>query len=399
MNEKTKDRVSFLDRTKQFNLAIPPAWNGTTKHIASVLFTFAGMDDGGGITASAATIARHSGEPLSTVKRVLKFLVEGGFLVSDGEVEHRNGTHTKARRLVLDKFLLVTQEEDQDVTHETGPSVDQSLTHETLTRPTSETRPVSPVRPKPRGITESITESSTSSHLHQQNDTVLPFPVTKRASPTEAPTERKSPTRKSTGAAYLPTEWQPDESGIAFAKERGVIDVPATLGAFHDHHAARGNKYRDWAAAWRTWCRNDEKWRPSQRTNKTPPDPTDPWGLKAWLAGPNAPVMKPGEEACRWTLGQYTEVMEDIGLPETWRGDLSILGRWSVDRFDSVSVQFVLRQWNRRAYTSIGQVAWVVDQWAQRYSPQRGGVRIPDEHGRGFNEGQNLPRWLERRAG
>jgi hypothetical protein len=61
------------------------------------------------------------------------------------------------------------------------------------------------------------------------------------------------------------------------------------------------------------------------------------------------------------------------------------------------SVCFVLRQKGKRAYTSISHVAAEVDQWAKRWSPQRHGHRIPDEHGRGFNEGQNLPRWLERR--
>jgi hypothetical protein len=151
-------------------------------------------------------------------------------------------------------------------------------------------------------------------------------------------------------------------------------------------------KYQKYPAGWlrkRRW--EDEP---------TPALAADPWGLNAWLAGPNAPKA-PTEKHWLWTYQQYTEVMGDIGLPETWRGDLAILGRWSEERFDSESVQFVLRQWNHRAYTGISQVAGVVDQWAKRYVnvPGRAEYRIPDEHGRGFNEGQNLPRWLERRAG
>lgn len=389
-------RLSFVDRSKQFDLAIPEAWPGTTKHVASVLFSFAGMDDGGGITASAQTIARHAGEPLSTVKRILRFLVHHGYLASDGEVRHRNGTHTKMRRLVLEKFALSSRQGGPEshpwhgVTHDTG------ITHETLPGVTHETLGVSPMTPKPRGITERVTESILPKNRktdHQE----LPLTVSEQPSSTDAPTERKSLTRKSAAAALLPTEWEPDEAGIAFAKERGVIDVPALVGAFKDHHAARGNKMRDWAAAWRTWCRNDEKWRPTQRANRMAPDPTDPWGLKAWLAGPNAPQMIPGQEAYRWVYEEYVDVMEEIGLPETWRGDLSILGRWSRERFFPESVCFVLRQRGRRAYTSIAQIAGPVDEWAKRWSEDRCNYRIPDPTGRGFNEGEHLPQWLERR--
>ncbi len=124
----------------------------------------------------------------------------------------------------------------------------------------------------------------------------------------------------------------------------------------------------------------------------------DPWGLNAWLAGPKAPQMQPDEEAHRWVYEEYVDVMEEIGLPKTWRGDLSILGRWSRERFVPESVCFVLRQRGQIATTSIAQIAGPVDQWARRYSEERGTHRIPDPHGRGFNEGQHLPPWLERRA-
>lgn len=44
-----------------------------------------------------------------------------------------------------------------------------------------------------------------------------------------------------------------DRHGIPAARAQGVFDH------FREHHIARGTTFKDWEAAWSTWCRNDKK--------------------------------------------------------------------------------------------------------------------------------------------
>lgn len=56
----------------------------------------------------------------------------------------------------------------------------------------------------------------------------------------------------------LPEDWQLDDAGRAYARERG-LDPDETANAFKDHWHASSRPTavkRDWAAAFRTWCRN-----------------------------------------------------------------------------------------------------------------------------------------------
>jgi hypothetical protein len=105
----------FLGRTKTFHLSLPREWSGTKKHIASVLFTFASSNDGGGICASIKTLARHAGEHERTVERVLRELRSQGMLVDDGfrTFERQNGDklRVKMRRLLLSAIRRVEEVE------------------------------------------------------------------------------------------------------------------------------------------------------------------------------------------------------------------------------------------------------------------------------------------------
>lgn len=59
--------------------------------------------------------------------------------------------------------------------------------------------------------------------------------------------------------ARLPEGWQPDDAGRTYARERG-LDPTETAAAFTDHWIASNTPSavkRDWAAAFRTWCRRD----------------------------------------------------------------------------------------------------------------------------------------------
>lgn len=59
----------------------------------------------------------------------------------------------------------------------------------------------------------------------------------------------------------LPDDWEPGEVGEGFARERG-LDISETLGQFRDYWAAAAGRNAtklDWAATWRTWCRNQRR--------------------------------------------------------------------------------------------------------------------------------------------
>ena len=51
----------------------------------------------------------------------------------------------------------------------------------------------------------------------------------------------------------LPENFTLNEASLAYANKCGV-DVDAELKAFGNWHTAKGSTYKDWQAAWRTWC-------------------------------------------------------------------------------------------------------------------------------------------------
>jgi len=56
----------------------------------------------------------------------------------------------------------------------------------------------------------------------------------------------------------MPAEWAPRSDELALAKTLGV-DASQELTAFRDHHSAKGTRFVDWNAAFRTWLRNAVK--------------------------------------------------------------------------------------------------------------------------------------------
>lgn len=90
-----------------------------------------------------------------------------------------------------------------------------------------------------------------------------PDPI-ERETPQAAPPKRQ---RKSPATA-LPADWQltPDlvvwgETSAAVRLDRDVIAAEADK--FRDHHGAKGSRFSDWDAAFRTWLRNARKFDPS----------------------------------------------------------------------------------------------------------------------------------------
>ena len=93
---------------------------------------------------------------------------------------------------------------------------------------------------------------------------------TPRARP-QTPDTSNQPSSRATGrgerASRLPTDWDPGESGFAFAASQGLVNgrAQAELEKFRDHWAAKPGKdgtKLDWQATWRTWVRRSVEFTP-----------------------------------------------------------------------------------------------------------------------------------------
>lgn len=60
------------------------------------------------------------------------------------------------------------------------------------------------------------------------------------------------------GETLIDENFEPNQTTLDTANEVGV-DHKAELPKFLDHHAAKGSKFKDWQAAFRTWLRNAAK--------------------------------------------------------------------------------------------------------------------------------------------
>jgi uncharacterized protein YdaU (DUF1376 family) len=59
----------------------------------------------------------------------------------------------------------------------------------------------------------------------------------------------------------LPDGWVPSERNIQDAQDRqfSAKEIDDEADRFRNHHQAKGSRYRDWDAAWRTWLGNARK--------------------------------------------------------------------------------------------------------------------------------------------
>ena len=73
---------------------------------------------------------------------------------------------------------------------------------------------------------------------------------------TELEPENYIATKKN--ATSMPDNFEPSETIIdSFEDKYGsVLTYEDTLEAFRDYHLAKGSRFKDWDAAFRTWCRN-----------------------------------------------------------------------------------------------------------------------------------------------
>lgn len=140
----------------------------------------------------------------------------------------------------------------------------------------------------------------------------------------------------------IPEDWNPSDDGVEYALGKGISDVADLTESFRDYHLAHGTLMASWAAAWRTWCRNQVTFGRATGQRQLPllaiastPDPNDPFGAKAWAAKlPDArPDTLPGGIVAMCVggfdaAGTARDLCQAVGLAPDWRGDLMPIAEW-----------------------------------------------------------------------
>lgn len=91
----------------------------------------------------------------------------------------------------------------------------------------------------------SKTKEVISGNLEQTEEKANHKPITINQEPVEKPLRRKS--------APIPADFQINEVSTAYAQDR-KLDIAEELVSFTNWHTAKGSTFKDWQAAWRTWC-------------------------------------------------------------------------------------------------------------------------------------------------
>lgn len=105
-------------------------------------------------------------------------------------------------------------------------------------------------------------------------------------------------TQNAISRCALPKGWQPDEAGLAFAREAGV-NADIQLGKFRTYWQGKGalKRPQDWQACWRTWIANEHQRMAERGHTKPLPDWSD---IKARLkAKPEGQWWKGSEVQAR----------------------------------------------------------------------------------------------------
>jgi hypothetical protein len=100
-------------------------------------------------------------------------------------------------------------------------------------------------------------------------DPALPDPVAVVPDPA-GPKSKSKPRKTSKVAHQHPSDWTPRPEERLMATASG-LDCDSEALAFRDHHTAKGSRFEDWDAAFRTWLRNAVKFANNRRTNGLTP--------------------------------------------------------------------------------------------------------------------------------
>ena len=197
-------------------------------------------DDGSGIWASKKTIAEEIEHGRSTVIKVCKEFVSEGLLIVTGSRKCANGATVEYAINIAAVRALPSIKGSTS-----GTSVDRDPS-------TSGTPPVH--QRDPKGST-SGTQTTLEPSLNQENP-VIPFD--------------DPPQNQNKRACSIPENWVPSDENIAHAVSKNLTneEIEDEANNFRDHHLAKGTKFKDWNAGWRTWIRMSLKFRDSRMAGK-----------------------------------------------------------------------------------------------------------------------------------
>ncbi|MBQ0803127.1 MAG: helix-turn-helix domain-containing protein [Sulfitobacter litoralis] len=200
-------------------------------------------DDGSGVWASKQTIADEIECGRSTVIRVCNEFVADGILVPTGTRKCANGA-TVEYALILEAIARLPKIERRGKGSQSGTSPDVDQSHSGT--------PLVPQRdPKAsQSGTQTILEPS------MNQDTPL---VPKE----ETQVQPDKPPPKQSRAVSIPSDWVPNDENISHAISKNLTheEIQNEADQFRDYHLAKGTRFKDWNAGWRTWVGNSIKFR------------------------------------------------------------------------------------------------------------------------------------------
>lgn len=85
----------------------------------------------------------------------------------------------------------------------------------------------------------------------------------------EVDVEEEKRAKPKTRSTPLREDFQPNKTHAQLALALGV-NLPTTVVAFKDFHLSKGNVFKDWDAALRTWIRNERKFSRDPQPQKSP---------------------------------------------------------------------------------------------------------------------------------
>lgn len=112
----------------------------------------------------------------------------------------------------------------------------------------------------------------------QFTQTVLnrPKPTTNVVDARDAQTPLKAKTKRTPKRGSRMSEtWAPTQMDYAHATKAGLgpQEINHETDQFRDYHISKGTISKDWAASWRTWCRNAVKWKAQRKPSSNGHNP------------------------------------------------------------------------------------------------------------------------------
>ena len=104
---------------------------------------------------------------------------------------------------------------------------------------------------------------------------------------------------KNDGKTLKAKSYEPSDSlRTSFAEKYPGLRLDTELEAFRDYHIAKGSSFKDWDAAFRTWCRRSLSWLPESRGKTAEGPGRNHWKLWYHEQGDHS-FCNPGEFDCK----------------------------------------------------------------------------------------------------